>query len=264
MTLKQFVAEYSYLIDQENFRELFNQASKKISKQDRIKLTKLIVDAELNPAVGLEKLPPNFLEESNITVFDVPEGVVSIGSNAFSYCGELVLIHLPSSLRNSYLGSFYECNKLKDVYFNGSLEDWCKINFTYPSSHPLFNANIGKKVNLYVNNILLANKLVVPSTISIIKQYAFQHCEELTELVLPRNITELGECSFSWCSGLTSVHIKNKDIVLSNGCFYNVDTIDIFFDGTKAEWKQVYNPRAFEHTYFTVNCTDGKIVKKKK
>lgn len=63
----------------------------------------------------------------NLTSIEIPSNVRVIGGAAFGYCENLLNITIPNSI--SQLGSFafYGCKKLKDVYFQGSEEQWKQI-----------------------------------------------------------------------------------------------------------------------------------------
>lgn len=264
MNLKEFVIKYSNIIDENDFIKLFKSASTNLSEQDIRKLTNMLIDCGVDVTTGLQqKVPKNFLKGTNIKTVTIPEGVISIGACAFDNCRELVSISLPSSLQHCYLGAFENCLSLTDIYFDGTLEDWCKINFTYSSAHPLRNVSAGyRTANLYINKSLVSGVLMIPSSIERVKKYTFQNFD-ISEIVIPSNISMIEEYAFSGVKP-KKVEIKNSSLIMANGCFYNAGNLDISFNGTKEDWKQIYNPRSFENTYFTVNCTDGKIVKKKK
>ncbi len=95
---------------------------------------------------------------------NLPEGIKYIESNAFAYCDSLTSITLPESLlfigwgafegdaelANITIGSnvfriaekaFKDCDKLKDVYYSGTQEDWDKIEI-WEGNECLLNATI--------------------------------------------------------------------------------------------------------------------------
>ena len=263
MELKEFVIEHGNLIDDDNFAKLFKVASTELDAQNVKILTNMLIELGMDVTTGLKKLIPQcYLQDTKIKNITIPEGVVSIGCLAFNGCKELVSIQLPSTLRNSYLAAFEDCLSLKDVYFNGTLEDWCKIRFTYSSSHPLRNVTSNHSINMYINNSLVSGKITLPSSIERINKFTFQHFS-VEEIIFPTNISTIDEYAFMGVP-LKKIIIQNNNIAMKTGSFYNCGTIEISFNGTKEDWKQIYNSKAFENTYFTVNCIDGKIVKKKK
>jgi hypothetical protein len=70
---------------------------------------------------------------------------------------------------------------------------------------------------------------------------------------------------FDGCSGLANINIPSSITSFSRFAFSDCgDNLIIEFDGTKEDWKKIYDIDAFMNTYFIVNCTDGKIVKRKR
>ena len=99
----------------------------------------------------------------NLETIEIPDGVSKIPEQAFAYCDNLKYIHLPESITeiNEYafqscqkltrvvLGSniekilewaFYDCSKLTDVHYNGTKDDFDKIDIG--DNDELLSANI--------------------------------------------------------------------------------------------------------------------------
>ena len=62
---------------------------------------------------------------------------------------------------------FDTCTKLKEVYYNGTIDDWCKIDFCNMRANPISNAT-----NLYFNGNLVSD-IVIPDYISSITENLF-------------------------------------------------------------------------------------------
>jgi hypothetical protein len=60
------------------------------------------------------------------------------------------------------------------------------------------------------------------------------------------------------------VTIPNSVTSIGEYAFYNCGDAEIIFDGSKEEWKKIYNRHTFESTYFICHCTDGDIIKRKR
>ena len=58
---------------------------------------------------------------------DITYGVEYIGEEAFGDCYNLEEVNLPKSLLEIYRGAFYECPNLKNVYYNGTIEQFNKV-----------------------------------------------------------------------------------------------------------------------------------------
>ena len=75
---------------------------------------------------------------SNCTIND---GTKVIACNAFNGCSNLKSVSIPDSVTSINSDSFYGCNALTDIYYDGSEADWGNIDIE-ASNYRLFNATI--------------------------------------------------------------------------------------------------------------------------
>lgn len=71
----------------------------------------------------------------------LPENLGTINDFTFSTCTELEKVTIPVSITTIGKGAFSECEKITDVYYGGTQEQWNKINFGFGNDN-LTNANI--------------------------------------------------------------------------------------------------------------------------
>ncbi len=133
----------------------------------------------------------------------------------------------------------------------------------------LASISIGNNVTSIGDSVFLGctglTSITIPPKVTSIGEYAFCYCKSLTSIEIPGNVTSISDSAFNNCLGLKNVTIPNSVMSIGDYAFYECGyNLIINYDGTKADWKKIYSPRSFEHTYFTVNCLDGKIVKKKR
>ena len=107
------------------------------------KATEIFYKVGLNPLLYMKEIPEYFLSNSkgttqinipanikainwqaffntSITNLIIPEGVESIGSEAFSSCESLVNISLPSTLKTVLIGSFRACPNITTIKYAGT------------------------------------------------------------------------------------------------------------------------------------------------
>ncbi|MGN0460232.1 MAG: leucine-rich repeat protein [Ruminococcus sp.] len=82
-----------------------------------------------------------FYNCSNLTAVKISDKVKYVGDWAFFNCGKLTSVTIGKSVKGIGFGSFSGCTGLKDIYYNGSIEQWKQIHI-YDSNDALFGANI--------------------------------------------------------------------------------------------------------------------------
>ena len=146
----------------------------------------------------------------------IPEGVESIKQSAFN--GFIVNLYLPKSITSIENGAFYS-SEFENVYYNGTIEDWCKIDFDYTSNN--YGAQpMGSAKHFFIkdNNDEWAEvtELYLPDTITKIEQFTFLGFDNLTTLVIPSTVETVYTTSFALCNNLT-----------------------VYYEGTEEQWNEI-------------------------
>lgn len=132
----------------------------------------------------------------HLTSVVIPEGVVSIGQNAFSFCYALEQLSIPSTLTTIGNNAFSGLRSLEYITVaNG--------NGKYDSRNSC-NALVETSTNKIIKG---CKNTVIPNTITAIENRAFNQCRVLTNITIPANVESIGDYAFDGCSGLTSVTI---------------------------------------------------------
>lgn len=105
----------------------------------------------------------------------VPNHIVEIGYDAFSYCENLERIIIPNSVKRIGKYAFYGCTKLQDIEFSGSIEEIEENAFAFCE-------------NLRHINLPLGLQTIAP--------HAFENCKLLKEVLIPESVTAIGNCAF--------------------------------------------------------------------
>ncbi len=152
---------------------------------------------------------------TSLTSITLPEGIEIIGRQAFQKCTSLSSVIIPNSLKGICHEAFESCTGLKDVYYNGTADEWVSISFNedgFGDSNPLEYAE-----NLYFNNELVAD--VVLANAARINPGSFINYKKLNSIYVPKTVTSIGFDSFLNCDNLA----------------------DVFYEGTQEEWTALYN-----------------------
>lgn len=220
--VKRFIEENINLIEEDKWEEVYGKAGSELRREsDTGKFTEIMLKVDLHPESYLKELPNYFLSGCNLSKFEIPNHIASIGSYAFRRCENLTDIVIPDSV-----------------------------------------TSIGKSAFDYCSNL---RRVVVGDGVTSIDESAFYLCKSLTNIVIPDNVRSIGERAFYSCRSLISIVIPSTVISIGDHAFTNCqDNLIIDYTGTKREWKKIYNKTAFYNISFTVNCTDGSIIKSKR
>ena len=129
-----------------------------------------------------------------LTSVTLPDGLYSIGNEAFSYCLALTDIEVDPGNQNYA--------SLDGVLHNKDLSEL----ICYPAGKTETNYNIHNSV-------------------TSIGTYAFSGCDALTSVTLPDSLYSIGDRVFSYCSSLTSVTFSDGLHSIGDQAFYNCDAL---------------------------------------
>ena len=180
-----------------------------------------------------------FAYNKSIKTAVIPGCVRSVGVNAFEFCTGLTSVEIREGTEEMKHGVFWYCENLKDVSVPMSVRSMGQAVFfacdslktvTLPADHPylafaddvLFSLPdrrlvwypAGKKESGYT----------VPEGTEIIETYAFTH-SAVKEIVIPESVSEIREKAFHGCKNLTTVNVPLK-VVSLNGVFSSCEKVE--------------------------------------
>ena len=138
-------------------------------------------------------------ESNDLTSVTIPNGVTSIGAQAFLGCVELSSVTIPASVVSIGEGAFAGCTSLTSLMVDGSNPYYTMVGGV------LFNKNQTKLIQ-YLGG-LSEGSYNIPSSVTSIASYAFYVCPYLTNVAIPAGVTSIPDYAFCGCTYLTSVTI---------------------------------------------------------
>lgn len=190
-------------------------------------LTTIIIPESVN-SIGFG----TFMGCVGLSSIKMGNGVTSIGKQAFDSCSNLESIFLGKSIMSFGDYAFRGCNKLKEVHIE-DLEAWCKIKTFNYNNNPLSYAQ-----HLFLDDEEVF-KLVIPQSITEIRQYTFSGCKYLTSVEIHDKVTRIEHNAFYGCTNLSAVHISD----LSAWC-------NVTFVNTSFPLSYASNPLKYAHHLF--------------
>ena len=143
--------------------------------------------------------------------YNIPNGVTSIGDDAFSYQDGLSSVTIPNSITSIGSGAFYNCKGLTSVTIPGSVTSIDSSAFS--GCNGLTSLTISNGVKSIGGGAFYNCKgltsVIIPSSVTSIGSSAFFGCSVLTSVTIPGSVTSIGGYAFANCSGLTSLTITN-------------------------------------------------------
>lgn len=157
----------------------------------------------------LTSIPDNAFSNSSLLAgaLIIPDGVKTIGENAFSECSSISSLYLPEGLETIEYGAFYRCRGLSGtLHLPESLNSIGDLAFSLCSG--------------------LGGNLVLPHDLIYLGTEAFADTGFSGDLTIPESLTELQEGVFRDCSGLNGqlyLHDNVKFTSVNNawGTFQN-------------------------------------------
>ena len=109
--LQDFLVKYSSLLNNNEFRDLFNAAGDELGRFDE--LYSLLINVDINILPYVKSIPNKYFENSGIERIVIPSNVTGIGWAAFRNCINLNYVAIPDSVTRIGEKAFQDCISLE-------------------------------------------------------------------------------------------------------------------------------------------------------
>ena len=175
-----------------------------------------------------------FMDCTELTSVEIPDGVISISINAFKNCPSLESIKIPESVSfigSSAFGGTKYLENFKDIDGFVIIND---ILYKYKEQSNVTDVTIPDNINLICGNAFSdcpnIKNVTIPDGVTNIYDRAFEDCTSLESVKVPDSVNNIGGFAFSNCIALKDVTIPNGVIYISRSTFNNcksLESIDI-------------------------------------
>ena len=150
------------------------------------------------------------------TSFTIPNGVTSIGYNAFYGCKNLTNVTVPDSATSIGDGAFEGCTSLIVIEIPNGVTSIGKWAFRDCES--------------------LAS-IVIPVNVTSVADWVFSGCKSLRSIKIPDSVTSIGTFALSDCTGLTSISIGKGVISIFSYAFSGCESLtNVYYSGSEEDW----------------------------
>ena len=196
-----------------------------VSLATKIALSKAAITLDLSGTSGLEAISSTtnrksvFVDCNKLEKVILPEGLITIGSNAFSSCRSLTSVVIPKTVKT--IGAYaFSYTGLKELVINGVVtigED----AFSFCSS--LYKV-IMTGVTTISNGAFYGCSSLASITIDAknINYNAFGECSSLTSVSFSKSVKTISYCAFYYCNALSSATFLDTNNWYRNGILKNV------------------------------------------
>ena len=159
-----------------------------------------------------------FTGTENIRSVTIPEGVTTIGEEAFRNCWYLTNVVFPNSLTSIGDSAFEDCDNLTELVL------------------PVGLSEVGERAFAGCSQL---KTVTLPSTLTKIGYFMFYNCAELTTVNILEGITEIGYMPFNYCESLTEIVVPKSVTALDRSAFSGSSITKIYYNGSKEEWGKI-------------------------
>ena len=197
-----------------------------------------VYDSRNNSNAIIETATGTLIRGSNNTI--IPEGVTTIGAEAFCECTGLTSITIPNSVTSIGSSAFSDCSGLTSVTIPNSVTSIGSGAFD--GCRGLTSINIPYGVTSIDNCSFFdcsgLTSVTIPNSVTSIGYAAFQDCSGLTSVTIPNSVTSIGDQTFYGCTELTAVIVEGiTPASITSDTFENANNANLYVPkGAKSEY----------------------------
>ena len=205
----------------------------------------------------IEAIGSAFINCQTLKTVVIEDGVKTIGYSAFDMCTNLTAVTIPVSVTTISSFAFANCYSLKDIYYDGTEEQWesisiapfneeldrMKIHFYEPVITIVAEGTFGRNLTWKLDSagtLTISGTGDIPSFDGYLTPWDGEEASyggQIKKVVIEPGVTSIGWGAFYNCYNLTSVTIPESITRIAYEAFpYNGSVTDVYYDGTEEQW----------------------------
>ncbi len=185
----------------------------------------------------------NTYQKDSIVILDQYLGLPVTSIKAEGFIGSTAkFITIPSSILEINSDAFKNCANLLAVFYEGTIEDWCQIQFKNEYATPMYYAS--SFYMLKEQAWKEVTTVTVPESITVLNDYQFYGFTHLSHVDLPDTMIRVRSYAFAKCSSIEELIISPRFIDehalmgcdkltrLTLGYFDSTISLGFFFGGS--------------------------------
>ena len=204
-----------------------------VSKCDTAATGELVIPASYNGLPVTSIASYAFNRCNQLTGVTIPDTVTEIGREAFYGCSSLVYVTIPEGVTKIDSYAFIGCKALSSVTIPSTVTKIGTNPFTYSNSLTSLKVASGNSVYHSAGNCIIetatqtlivgcpASKIPSDGSVTVIGKSAFENCDALTAITIPKGITVIDSGAFWDCDVLTNISIPNSVVTIGEEAFYH-------------------------------------------
>ena len=184
---------------------------------------------------GVTTIGDNAFIYSLLTEVTIPNSVTTIGDNAFAECENLTTITIPNSVTTIGTYAFSHCKNLTSFIISDGVTSigdgpcyGCPSlteitvsggNMNFKSVENVLFSHDGKTLVQYPVGSD-ATSYTIPDGAETIGAFAFAYSNNLTTVTIPNGVTTIGDNAFSFCPRLTTMNIPSSVTTIYDAFYF--------------------------------------------
>ena len=155
-------------------------------------------------------------EGNTRALYTIPDGVTSIGKQAFYGCESLTSITIPDGVTSIGFEAFQGCTSLQSITIPDSVTsidscvfEKCKSLQSVALSEHLTSISFGA-----FRSCTNLTSITIPNGVTSIDRDAFRYCANLQSITIPGSVTSIEDLAFCDCPRLTNIHIEDSALTI--------------------------------------------------